>query len=73
MRTVLHSLYICVFGSPGLPRMAGMSFGSLTTTKFLKGTRNLHAQVSFLVAIYVSISVQPAACAFPQLGLMSAF
>ncbi len=48
MLTVLHILYICVFGSPGLPRMAGMSFGSLTTTKFLKGTRNLHAQMSRL-------------------------
>ena len=41
--TVLVSLYILVFGNPGLPRMAGMSLGSLTTTKFLKGTRNLHA------------------------------
>lgn len=43
--TVLVSLYMFVFGSPGLPRMAGMSFGSLTTTKFLNGTLNLHAQV----------------------------
>lgn len=40
---MLVSLYILVFGKPGLPRMAGMSLGSLTTTKFLKGTRNLRA------------------------------
>ena len=42
---MLVSLYMLVFGSPGLPRMAGMSLGSLTTTKFLNGTRNLHGQV----------------------------
>lgn len=48
--TVLVSLYRLVFGSPGRPRMAGMSLGSLTTTKFLKGTRNLQSELGVTCA-----------------------
>ena len=45
MLTVRVILYSCVLGRPGRPRTAGISLGSLTTTKFLKGTLNLQAQL----------------------------
>ena len=39
--TVRVQRYREVFGSPGRPRTAGIRLWSLTTTKFIPGTRNL--------------------------------